>query len=866
MTTPKRKKKSRPKLQPIDSSIQSSSSQDELFRDVVLTRARSEDGLEKSMDGDRLQQETVSVANSSVASVSSLKAAADNNIHIGAPHLPEPVAIFEAKRDEEISAPVIADEESNSVSSDKSCADLLDQPSNLSEVSSLKGSVIQVSSNRPDSTSTCNKEDTNTNTTPPESHHSPTENYASKYLPDLSPPCTPEGNQVHLKSPQSTLETKTPDTTETDYSTHHEEESLEGIEQPLLEPKRDMQLDVESTPIVSNVSGPIETSTSTNKCALDDITRDDSQMTTPQTKGRGSNKRGKRLQPRSSLFSPDHPKTPDEDLYDIFGFNLHKSGVTNATVDAKEGSLHETVSINLVDVMDQVETARSTGKTQSLHNTTPNACRETSSPPLDFESVTSPRNRDITLDPSKSCRRTSSVSFSETRDSSRSLNTSKVHLIGSKSDGSENRQDSDSESSFTSDEMSYFNESRACTEQQHEQNSASLPMENALPKIPSLPVRTQTSTGSPIDMKLSLSISEEDDGINQEELVLYQTYNTAKGDSFGSSLVESASESEEEEEPSRVESSDSFTSGSDDAGVTNELNAYLLSSKIEALNNESTAYGRLTPVEGGHAQSALRRKVSSNDTPTPTNADGAKYIYDDVQSAIVDAKANSGAHKPTSSMDNSVCSALQQYNINESIKPKQMHSPGGAFQSTPQRQIRTKDIRPSTFDSLTYSADRDAYYDATDETPFRQMKQEFDAEMASCNTIYEENDPVRPSRWGVLFCISVLNMLAGWTCFSVASIASSTGVFNDISTPEYLVSVFLFASCIGCFVEPALRRKVGLRKTLVLGSLLLMIGSLVKSAGAPIFEFDDIGESWRLYLSFFTVGCSHPFYQVWPCC
>lgn len=292
------------------------------------------------------------------------------------------------------------------------------------------------------------------------------------------------------------------------------------------------------------------------------------------------------------------------------------------------------------------------------------------------------------------------------------------------------------------------------------------------------------------------------------------------------------------------------------------------------MNNTSmTLPGHLTPVGEGAGDSGIQRKTSNSDTPTPTNADGAKYIYNDVQSAIVDVKANNpGAHKPTSSMDNSVCSSLQQsvcslqqYNNRKETPTPKMHSSRGAFKSTPQRQRLNSNVQLGTgLDSLVYSEDRiGEYSDPTDITPFRHMQHEFDEEMAACSPIYEEKyHTIQSSRWGVLLCMSMLNLMAGWTCFSVAAIASATIAFDDI-IPEYLVSVFLLASCAGCFVEPMLRKKIGLRRTVVLGALLLMIGSLVKSGFAPLFELKYFCR--RIHFGFFLVGFSHPFYQVSSC-
>jgi len=61
--------------------------------------------------------------------------------------------------------------------------------------------------------------------------------------------------------------------------------------------------------------------------------------------------------------------------------------------------------------------------------------------------------------------------------------------------------------------------------------------------------------------------------------------------------------------------------------------------------------------------------------------------------------------------------------------------------------------------------------------------------------------------------------------------------------------------------------RLGLRRTVLFGSLLLMIGSIVKSGGMPpIIEANlEKGQGeWRVYVGFFLVGLSQPLYQCTP--
>eukprot|EP00934_Nitzschia_sp_Nitz4_P004820 Nitzschia sp. Nitz4//scaffold166_size90379//20617//24330//NITZ4_005050-RA/size90379-processed-gene-0.123-mRNA-1//-1//CDS//3329538175//4810//frame0 len=122
-------------------------------------------------------------------------------------------------------------------------------------------------------------------------------------------------------------------------------------------------------------------------------------------------------------------------------------------------------------------------------------------------------------------------------------------------------------------------------------------------------------------------------------------------------------------------------------------------------------------------------------------------------------------------------------------------------------------------------------------------------------------------RWLMLFYMSVLNLLSDWTCYSVAPISLLTEqALGDID-PERLVVVFLGANAVASICEPIILSRLGFRRTVLFGSLLLMIGSIVKSGGVPPILPSDItmgNAAWRLYLGFFLVGLSQPLYQCTP--
>ena len=115
--------------------------------------------------------------------------------------------------------------------------------------------------------------------------------------------------------------------------------------------------------------------------------------------------------------------------------------------------------------------------------------------------------------------------------------------------------------------------------------------------------------------------------------------------------------------------------------------------------------------------------------------------------------------------------------------------------------------------------------------------------------------------------MSILNLLSDWTCYSVAPIALLTKEAFGKINPEQLVVVFLMANGLATACEPIILSRLGLRRTVLFGSLLLMIGSIVKSGGMPPIiqaELQKGHGEWRVYLGFFLVGLSQPLYQCTP--
>ena len=110
-------------------------------------------------------------------------------------------------------------------------------------------------------------------------------------------------------------------------------------------------------------------------------------------------------------------------------------------------------------------------------------------------------------------------------------------------------------------------------------------------------------------------------------------------------------------------------------------------------------------------------------------------------------------------------------------------------------------------------------------------------------------------RWIMLFLISSLNIISDWTCFSVAPIAALTSKSLPYINPTLLIVVFLFSNSVSTYYEPSILELLGLRRTIILGSVLLMIGNLLKSGSV---------QTIRIYAGFLLVGLSQPLYQCTP--
>lgn len=125
---------------------------------------------------------------------------------------------------------------------------------------------------------------------------------------------------------------------------------------------------------------------------------------------------------------------------------------------------------------------------------------------------------------------------------------------------------------------------------------------------------------------------------------------------------------------------------------------------------------------------------------------------------------------------------------------------------------------------------------------------------------------VYKERWLMLFYMCILNILSDWTCYSIAPISLLIGEEFPLIDPQALVTIFLISSSISTLLEPMILARVGLRRTIVFGAFLLMIGNIVKSGFIRMFGVDLQAElsPTRTYTGFFLVGLSQPLYQCTP--
>ena len=293
----------------------------------------------------------------------------------------------------------------------------------------------------------------------------------------------------------------------------------------------------------------------------------------------------------------------------------------------------------------------------------------------------------------------------------------------------------------------------------------------------------------------------------------------------------------------------------DDKKIQNELSLYSISDKLRRASSgvDNARSGRNAPVEGHHTDS-----VVSSQQATP--------IYPTQQSARAAATAQSPSRPRAAHQQNDSSNFLTNIretwgtagSVASTSEGSFIHSPGGAFvREPPTGEMRSPQnlqlFTSQTVQSLIYS-DED---DRTREISMNVMNDEEEVMRLISNedTMLQPKNVYSGYRWIMLFYMSVLNIISGWTCYSVAPIAEVVRKTLQVE-PEYLVALFYVANVFASALVPAALGRFGLRRTVLIGSLLLMIGSMIKGNSTSLKV-----ERLRVYIGFFVAGLSTPFYH-----
>lgn len=261
-----------------------------------------------------------------------------------------------------------------------------------------------------------------------------------------------------------------------------------------------------------------------------------------------------------------------------------------------------------------------------------------------------------------------------------------------------------------------------------------------------------------------------------------------------------ANYSMEEDGNNWTSNSTSGVYSSDNSESIDEDLPAIMSTPLSLPEGEMIPSGRQVPVH-----------IDSN-TSTPTHAGGARHFYSNQQSAqkVAELQATAPlAHRPYLDYD-------------EGSTP---------HHSTPNTNT------PMSTGGYTDDDDRDHMYWRPNAASFPELR----------------TDDLHPSRWAMLLYLSLLNLLSGWICFSIAPVASM--LKGDIDA-ESLVSLFLIASAAATFCAPAVLSCLSLRRTVLLGAILLQVGLCVSCAASDFVE--------GLHAGFIIAGLGQPLNQITP--
>ena len=392
-----------------------------------------------------------------------------------------------------------------------------------------------------------------------------------------------------------------------------------------------------------------------------------------------------------------------------------------------------------------------------------------------------------------------------------------------------------------------------------------------LKSFPPLPGTTSTENARQNEIELKLSLSEEESASNNGNNRSSPSSSRQMGTpcSFNGGSVSSV----------------------DDQVIANELNAYSLSTKLNMRRRssmesaDSTTPGRHAPFGNHHVDSVIQQQHSTQSSvvnvveqhaPTPI-----RNFYNSPQSAMPSSTEKYTITKPRPNHDSSFLNNLRDDWVGPtngsvaSVDGSFIISSRGAF-GEPEM---LEEVRSPTDDhqngksssthtpqsnlmSLAYSDEEGEERRLLARRNSRSCLDKIADNEGAINTTKPlPNVKVYSSRWFMLLCLFLLNSLSDLTCFSIAPIAIITSRVLDVDA-EMPVILFLSANVLGTFLEPVILKCLGLRRTILLGSLLLMIGNVVKSGnGASVEVVKHFDERDILFAGFLIAGLSRPLYE-----
>jgi MFS family permease len=115
-----------------------------------------------------------------------------------------------------------------------------------------------------------------------------------------------------------------------------------------------------------------------------------------------------------------------------------------------------------------------------------------------------------------------------------------------------------------------------------------------------------------------------------------------------------------------------------------------------------------------------------------------------------------------------------------------------------------------------------------------------------------------PRRWLLLTILFGVNLHSDWTCFSMAPVDDIAVELYPGLHPEWLMETYFICNVLSALFEPWIVGKYGLRRGVLLGSGLTLMGSFVK-AGLPGFSNSS---SALVYVGFVLCGVGQPLLQI----